>query len=49
MQGGPAGMPVNLPNMQQPFGNNVIQIQPDEIIGGNTVADTAEYVQRNAH
>ena len=50
MQPGPAGMPVNLPNMQQEqFGNNVIQIQPNEIIGGNTVADTAEYVQRNAH
>jgi hypothetical protein len=50
MQGGPSGVPVNLPNMQQQqFGNNVIQIQPNEIIGGNTVADTAEYVQRNAH
>lgn len=32
----------------QTFGANVVQIQPNDIISGHTVADTAEYVQRNA-
>ncbi len=27
---------------------NVVQIQPNDIIGGHTVADTADFVQRNA-
>lgn len=30
------------------FGPDVIQIQPNDIISGHTVSDTAEFVQRNA-
>lgn len=42
--------PVMLPNMQnQQFSTNVVQISPDDTIGGNKVSDTAEYVQMNAH
>lgn len=40
----------SVPFTQVPnYGNpNVVQIQPNDIIGGHTVADTAEFVQRNA-
>lgn len=42
--------PIQLPNMQnQQFATNVIQISPDDTIGGNKVSDTAEYIQMNTH
>jgi len=30
------------------FGPNVVQIQPNDVIGGHTVSDMADFVQRNA-
>ncbi len=42
--------PVNLPDMTNTqFGNPVVQISPDDTIGGNKVSDTAEYIQMNAN
>ena len=42
--------PIMLPNMQnQPFSTPVIEISPDDTIGGNKVSDTAEYIQMAAN
>lgn len=49
-QGSFAQQPIILPNMQtQQFSTPVIEISPDDTIGGNRVADTAEYIQMRSN
>lgn len=48
-QKGVLSQPIILPDMSnQQFSTPVIQILPDDEIGGNKVSDTAEYIQLNA-
>lgn len=49
-QGSFAQQPITLPNMQnEQFSTSVVQISPDDTIGGNKVSDIAEFVQMNAN